>query len=253
MIAQGRALPLLERRVAIYRSAEQSQPLADAVAGLGAEPVVVPLIEVVEPADGGAALDDALVDLAASDWVVFTSANAVAAVGRRNLDGLRRHAGVAAVGAATAAALRRAGVEVAFVPSRATAATLATELPVRRGRQVLAPLAELAGPDLQEGLASRGFDVRRVDAYRLAPLEVSQVQRRAARSAEAAVITSPSIADRFVSLGLVVPGQIVVSIGPRTSAALEAAGVRGVSEADPHDGSGIVACLAAAMADRPRI
>src|SRR5207237_1163890 len=48
--------PLFGRRVVVTRAREQASELADALRSLGAETVEVPVIEIVDAEDGGAAL-----------------------------------------------------------------------------------------------------------------------------------------------------------------------------------------------------
>ena len=64
--------PLAGRRVVVTRASEQAGDLVERLVVLGAQPVEVPLIEIIDPPDGGAALRDA-VD-GAVDWIVVTSA-----------------------------------------------------------------------------------------------------------------------------------------------------------------------------------
>jgi uroporphyrinogen-III synthase len=62
------------------------------------------------------------------------------------------------------------------------------------------------------------------------------------------VLASSSAAGAFAALGLDVPA---VSIGPETTRTAEAAGIRIVAEADPHDLDGLVEAVARGAADLP--
>ena len=126
-----RERPLEGRRIVVTRAAAQGAALLDALRALGATPIAAPAIRILPPEDPrplAAALDH-LDDV---DWLVCTSANAVrAVVAARAADApwpatLR----IAAVGTATAVALRAAGAPVAFTPSQAVADALGRELPV---------------------------------------------------------------------------------------------------------------------------
>ncbi len=238
---------LAGRSVAVFRTIEQSGTLAAAIAELGGIPVVVPLVGVGPPADSGRALAEVVARLLDFDWIVFTSSNGVRSVADLATEVLVDHPGLAAVGHATAASLRTLGAAVTFVPSRATAHDLAAELPRRGDNRVLAPLAELAGPDLVDGLTHRGFRVDRVDAYRLVELSPEPSQRSAAGAADAAVFTSPSLVDCYRSGGLAPVPPVLVSIGPRTSNRMREHGMTPTVEADPHDVDGIVAALVRAF------
>lgn len=234
---------LTGRSVAVFRTLEQSGTLASAIEELGGIPVVVPLVGVEPPADSGTALAGVVQRLMDFDWVVFTSSNGVRSVADLAAGSMTEHPGLAAVGQATAASLRTLGASAIFVPSIATAQDLAAELPPRGNNRVLAPLAELAGPDLVDGLSSRGFRVERVDAYRLVGVPLEPAQCSAAAGADAAVFTSPSLVDCYRSAGLAPLPPILVSIGPRTSSRMREQGMPPTVEADPHDVGGIVAAL----------
>jgi len=268
--------PLAGRRVIVCRAADDAGPLADALRDRGAEPVLVPLLVRDAPADGGAALRHAVAHLDRYAWVAVTSAAGadafLAALPPLNPDtgspvpapGVtapgRRTAGVrvAAVGPATADALRRAGVEPDLVPATATAADLAAAFPPApaEGARVLAPLAELAGDDLVAGLRARGWTVDRVDAYRLAdlpPLASADALPAGLVGADAVAFTSPSTVDRFCDrFGRSLVPPVVACIGPRTAERARTRGLAGVVTAGEHTGPGLVAALATALANAPR-
>jgi len=69
-------------RILITRSPHQASELADRLRAVGVEPILIPTIELVEPSSF-VALDDALGRLEGFHWLIFTSANAVEAFGRR--------------------------------------------------------------------------------------------------------------------------------------------------------------------------
>jgi uroporphyrinogen-III synthase len=126
--------PLAGLRVVVTRPREHAGFLVDELERLGAEAAVVPLIS-IEPIDDDGAFA-ALVESGGHDWIVFTSANAVRAVGPA-LPAARARA--AAVGPATAGALRELGVEPAFVPERFAAEEIARGLEPLAGARVLLP------------------------------------------------------------------------------------------------------------------
>src|SRR5260370_5829628 len=112
--------PLAGRRIAITRPREQAADLASRLEALGAQVTALPAIA-IEPVDDPSQLDVALGELAAYDWIVFTSANGVRAFERRlqanALDWTaRQRARIAAIGPATAAALEACGVTADLVP-----------------------------------------------------------------------------------------------------------------------------------------
>lgn len=102
---------------------------------------------------------------------------------------------VVAVGKATEKSLRDADIPVSFVPSKATAATLAKELePVHQIQRtsVLYPASAKAKRVLEDGLASRGFAVSRMNTYDTVTATWSDEQRKSSENVEVACFASPS-------------------------------------------------------------
>jgi uroporphyrinogen-III synthase len=147
---------------------------------------------------------------------------------------------VAAVGPGTAAALRDRHLVADLVPERAVAESLVDAFPEGPGR-VLLPQAAAARPVLATGLASKGWDVDVVEAYRTVPVAAPPAAREAAARADAITFTSASTVSGF--LDAVGPGglpPVVVSIGPITSARARESGVAVHAEASPHTVEGLV-------------
>jgi uroporphyrinogen-III synthase len=69
-------------RVLITRSPHQASALADQLRALGADPILIPTIELADPTTF-APLDQALAHLDTFHWLLFTSANAVEAFAKR--------------------------------------------------------------------------------------------------------------------------------------------------------------------------
>jgi uroporphyrinogen-III synthase len=214
-------------RLVVTRASGQIEPLAERIEALGHEVVRCPLIE-LEP------VGPEHVDVGGYAWVVVTSPFGARELARRARGALPR---VAAIGPGTAAALRDEGVEVDLVPRVSTQEGLIAELPSPAGRVLFAG-AERARRLLVERL---GADF--VPLYRTHPLRPDP-----APAGDLVVLASSSAAQAFAALGLDIPA---VSIGPETSRAAEAAGVRVVAEAEPHDLDGLVAAVARAAAQAP--
>ncbi len=186
-----------------------------------------------------------------NDWVVVTSITAAdrfmgALRDARALGGVR----VAAVGPATADALRRSGVEPDLVPAEHSARGLVEEFPDRAGAgsgRVLFPCADLAPGTIAEGLGQKGWDVRRVEAYRTVARAAPEPALCGAGDRRRRVDASPPrrrvqafMALRTAAGGPVTPPAHVVCIGPTTAAAARAAGLAGVHEAWGSSAQGIV-------------
>lgn len=229
---------LAGRRILSCRPLDRAGGLHTAIELAGGTIVHLPLIEVVEPVDGGAALRAELEELDRYDWIACTSAAGVAALGDVERP---QHLCVAAVGAATAEAFESRGWTADLVATDSTARGLARSFPEGPGR-VLAPLGELAGDDLRRGLEERGFQVHVVTAYRTVEPELSADRVRRAAVCDAVVLSSPSVVHRLVALlGGEAPRR-GVAYGPRSEATARAAGfeVRRAATPAPHD---VVAAL----------
>jgi uroporphyrinogen III methyltransferase/synthase len=257
--------PLAGRTVVATRSGARAKNLLDALERAGATVVELALTRQVDAADGGSALRAAVASVERGEfrWVVLTSVNAVdrfmaALRDARALAGV----GVAAVGPATADALRKAGVEPDLVPAEHSARGLVEEFPTAdaaadsaegstagEGRRVLFPAADLAPGTIPVGLSEKEWDVVRVEAYRTVPLSAPEPAVLArAGAADAVVFTATSSVQAFAALrtpeGAPVPvPRHVVCIGPTTAEAARAAGMAGVHEAWGSTAEGIVAEL----------
>lgn len=240
--AASGASPLRGRRVVVTRARDQAEELAAQLLALGAEVVEAPSIR-IEPLDQGP-LRDALARLEEYDWLVVTSRNTVALVWEalraaggdaHALSGVR----VAAVGPATAEALRELGVAIAVVPERFVAEGVLEALRGRgdvRGRRVLFPAAEGARDVLPAGLRELGATVDEIAVYRSVPDDSwrGAVAARLGRGeVDAVTFTSGSTVRHFVdAVGVELARRArVVTIGPVTSDAARAAGLDVAAEA----------------------
>jgi len=235
--------PMFGRRVVVTRAREQAAEAVALLQEMGAEVVELPMVEFAAPADGGAALRGAAQRLAAFDWVVFTSANAVERVFAEVRDARAfGGANVAAVGAKTAEALARHGVVADLVPERYVAEGLLDAFPDGPGA-VLLPRAEVARDVLPDGLRAKGWRVDVVDAYRTVPARPSAQELERAGGADAVMFTSSSTVTHFVALAERVP-PVVACIGPVTARAAEAAGLHVDVVAEESTVGALVAALA---------
>ena len=249
------------KRILVTRAAHQAGKLSEGLRALGAEPVEVPVLEIHPPADP-APLDRALQTLDSYDWLILTSANALKAlVGRAmawnsfpgRISGLK----VAAVGEATAAAVRKAGLRVDLVPGKYVAEALVECLAGQvDGKRVLFARAEIARDVIPDALREAGATVDAVDAYRnVMPAHAPELLRAAlAQGIDAATFTSSSsvthLADAACAAGIAFPfaGVQAISIGPITSQTLRENGWEPAAEADPHDIPGLIAAAAGLLA-----
>jgi uroporphyrinogen III methyltransferase / synthase len=209
-------------RVIVTRAAEQIEPLARRIERLGHEVVRCPLIE-LEP------IGPDRIDLTNYDWMIATSPFGAHELMRR-IDGELPL--VAAIGPGTADAFKEYGVWPTIVPRVSTQEGLLAELPRPPGR-VLFAAAERARRLLADELGADFVPLYRTRALRPDPPPEGDL----------VVLASASAAE---ALGELRVGLPAVSIGPETSRAAEAAGIRIVAEAEKHDLDGLVAAVARA-------
>lgn len=163
-------LPLQGRRIVVTRAQAQAGALVAQLRALGAEPLECPAIQIVPP-DSYAPLDAAIADITAYDWIVFTSVNGVTAFfDRVALSGIPLTAlaalRLAAIGPATAQAVRAHGLPPAFMPRAYVAEAIIAGIGDVTGQRMLLPRADIARAALGVGLRAKGAQVDEVTAYR---------------------------------------------------------------------------------------
>jgi uroporphyrinogen III methyltransferase/synthase len=235
-------LPLAGRRIVVTRPREQAEPLAAALERLGADVAVVPLIS-IDPVADVEQLKASMHGLHRYDWLVVTSANGVAALAPWvGLEWLARTAQVAAVGPVTAAALRRLGVEPAFVPERFAAEEIAAGLGQVEGVRILLVQGELADPGLAQDLREQGAVVDEIHTYRTVPADAAEAELAELGAADAVVLMSGSAVRSIAAQGG--PGDaLVVCIGPKTAEVAREVGLRVGLVADEATSQGIIRAL----------
>ena len=188
------------------------EELVARVEALGHDAVFCELIR-IEP------LGDEPVDASAFDWLVVTSRNGAHELGRRGVTANR----IAAIGPATAEALRSHGLQVDLVATTHSQEGLRDELPA--GTALLAAA---------EGARLDVLDADFLPLYRTIELqpEVPEV--------DVALLMSGSAARALAAAGAHVP---VVAIGPQTEAEAAAAGFYVAAVAATHDLDGLVEAL----------
>ncbi len=255
------AAPLAGWRVLVPRPLGRSTELVDLLRVAGASPVAVPLIS-IEPADHQGLLDLRLVDLARGEyaWVGFTSAAAVDAVLARAeqlglLPVVSADTRVAAVGPATAAAVRAAGLPVDLQPpTGGSADALAAIWPHPSGdAAVLLPRSDLAAPVLPTALSAMGYRVDAVTAYRTVVQQVpgAVAAELSAGAFDAVLFTSPSTVQALSTVDIP-PSTMLCAIGRPTTSAAAAAGRKAHVTAAAPTAQALVDALVMLADDHPR-
>ncbi len=259
--------PLSGKRILVTRAAEQGRKLAAMIRERGAEPVVVPLIEIHPPQDPAPAMRAAK-ELASYAWVCFTSENGVKkffdVLATSNLDA-RAFATtrIAAIGPGTAAALAEHGLRADIVAKESRGEGLSKALldaaaSSPRGR-VLLPRAKEAREVLPETLRAAGFEVDVVVVYETSTARGDATQKLRtmleSRSLDAITFTSASTVHALCDvLGgdwasvVAKSGAIVASIGPVTTEACAAREIEVDATASTYTLEGLVAALEGAFA-----
>ncbi len=209
-------------RVALTRPGGADEDLAARLRAAGHDVVHCPLIA-IEP------LGDEPIDASGYDWLVVTSRNGADELARR-LVGRPRN--IAAVGPATAEALRAHGLPVDLVPDDASQDGVLRELPRPAGRVLLAA-AEAARRLLVEELAADFLPLYRTRELRPEPFP----------DADVVVVASGSAARAFAGTG---SDARVVAIGPQTAADARAAGLDVAVQAERPDVEALAAAVEAA-------
>lgn len=268
-------------RVLVTRSPERSGALVEALAGAGATPVLLPLID-FERAPDQHALDVACDALAAGafDWLVVSSATTVhvlmekaaergLGLGQLVPSGTR----IAAIGPATRRLLSAGGLEPALTPAgQQSAAGLLAVWP--GGGRILLPQADIAAGTLAEGLAAAGSAVTAVTAYRTVDYPAAADRRLAVQPEDgdagqhppsyslltpetaaadiaegriaAVIAASPSAVRRISALGPLGGCRLVV-IGRSTADQAAALGLDVAAVAAEPTPDGLVAAVAKAL------
>jgi uroporphyrinogen III methyltransferase/synthase len=245
------ARPLFGRSIVVTRAREQASEVRTRLEALGAEVIELPAIDIESIAFE-------LPDLAAYEWIVFTSVNGVRAFFERGLDVAGRdaralaHARVAAIGPGTARELRARGIRADLLPERFVAEALLDAFPApAAGARVLLARAEQARDVLPDGLTERGYTVDVLAVYRTTPAtaDPAALARVQAGAIDAVTFTSSSTVDNFCSVvgPLPDPQPLVVSIGPVTSATAVGRGLRVDAEATEHTIDGLITTLLTAF------
>jgi uroporphyrinogen III methyltransferase/synthase len=279
------ARPLTGLTVAVTRARAQTSELARRLGELGASVVQTPAIRT-------RALPGPPLDPSPYDLICLASPNAVeylferlAAGGRdaRSLAGAR----FAAIGPATAGALKRQGITADVMPERAVAESLVQALAGLEVRHALVARAREARDVLPDALREQGARVDVLALYETLPEPLPERVLAAARDADYVTFTSSSTVRNFLGAaqaaaerdgrtvsgggstgepaetgvgpdgsrgasggrGLFSPTTRIVSIGPVTSSTLREHGLEPHVEAGQHDVTGLVdALLADALA-----
>ena len=249
--------PLFGLRIGITRAEEQSEPEIKRALELGAQPVLLPTIEIGPPADWEP-VDAAIAGLDEYQWLVFTSANGVnyflnrlweTGYDARKLARLK----IATIGPSTAEALQQFHLRADLIPDQYRAEALAAALkPLVQGQKILWAGANRGREVLQTELTEVSATVDKIVVY-----ENHDVPSWGSESVELLEsgqidwigLSSPSIARNFSRLLTENVRQHLgsrtrlVSISPVTTQAATDVGLQIDAEAEEYLWEGIFAAI----------
>lgn len=252
-------MPLLGQRVVVTRARKQAFEFVQLLQERGAHVLEVPCIRIVPPTERKP-LIEAIAGLGCYDWLIFTSANGVAAFFEHffvAFDDLRDLGAVrlAAVGPATAARLKELHLKIDLMPKQYIASKIARALCKEQSLEnirVLLLRAEAANADLPRLLEDMGAIVDDVACYGTA-WETEDAAGHGALLAESGAdwitFTSGSTVESFNArfdlraLMRRFPKLRLATIGPETSKALEALSLHPSLEAKTHTIAGLTSAL----------
>jgi len=251
--------PLFGQRIVVTRTREQASQLAKQLGDLGAEVLEIPTIKIVPPEERQPIVE-ALQGLGEYEWVIFTSPNGVTAFfdylfkafdDVRALGNLR----IAAVGPATAAKLKELHLRVDVMPEEYVAQKITkaiTAFESVENLRILLARAQVANPALTKDLETLGAIVDDVAFYRTVP-ETEDINGAAAKLMESGAdwitFTSSSTVENFHTrfdlpkLMARFSGIKLASIGPETTKAITALGLKPAVKARQHTIEGLVQSL----------
>lgn len=225
---------LFGKKILNTRARAQASKLTRKLENLGAEVIEFPTIKISSPSDNFAALDNAIKNLRAYDWIIFTSTNGVEKFFERlknfSLDARAISSKVAAIGSATADSLKNFGIIADLVPKEFRAESLVDSLKKISPKNILIVRAEVARDILPIELKNFGAEVTVVPAYKT----VSAVENFAeiksqldAGQIDFVTFTSSSTVENFIkSLGVESLSKTkTAAIGPITAQTLKNFGV----------------------------
>ena len=164
------ASPLAGRNIVVTRPAGQAAHLAEAMIGLGAKPILFPVLAIFD-VDDPAALQEVAIHLDEFDWACFVSPNAVekslsAILSRRSWPARLR---VATVGKSSELALAKFGIADVVAPQGRFDSEALLELPElqdMKAKRVVIFRGDGGRELLGETLKQRGASVEYIACYR---------------------------------------------------------------------------------------
>ncbi|MDI6783057.1 MAG: uroporphyrinogen-III C-methyltransferase [bacterium] len=248
--------PLFGKRILVTRTRKQASEFAEQLESLGAEVNEFPTIEIIPP-DDWKPVDKAIKNLPKYDWVIFTSANGVEKffdrLAEKKLDCRQfKNAQLAAIGPATAEALKEKGFIADIVPSEYRAEGIIeafAPLDLSRKKILLARALE-ARDILPEQLKQRGAKVDVVPVYKtIKPVGAQRAAPDKLKSLDVITFASSSSVRNFVEMFSkeefkeIISSAAIAVIGPITAQTARELGLPIAIEATEYTIPGLVTAI----------
>ena len=110
---------LLGKSLVITRSLEQSESLSSELINMGAKVILIPLITITDPIDGGKGLEEKVKNFDSYKWVIVTSPNgAIRLLEKVKVYGKNHWPRIAVIGESTAEVFKQSGITVDLIPEK---------------------------------------------------------------------------------------------------------------------------------------
>lgn len=236
---------LHDTKILITRAAEDTDRWAHRIEQLGGSPIALPCIrcEILDDPETAERLKQAV---ASCEWLMLTSVHGVQAAAQLLGAAPDERVAIAVVGEQTRREAQKLWGRVELQGDGSGARSLAKLLAARLNAtpRIVVAAGDRARRDVDEILQAAGAKVTRVVTYRTVPIGVpEQTIDLQASGVDVILFASPSAVEGFTRQAEIPPDAKVISIGPTTSQAVRAAGLKVTAEAQSPDLDGLLEAI----------
>jgi uroporphyrinogen-III synthase len=226
--------PLLNKRIVVTRSEDQSENIISMLKEAGAKVLLVPTIKIA-PVNLSPEDENLLASYHDYDFVIFTSINSVRFFFQRaNIhDKASSKPSIISIGKKTAEVIKSFGFNVNFIPPKSTSKDLIDFLSNLewKAKKVLIPTGNLSTNEIAVFLKSRGALVNRIIIYKTLPNDSIEEKIREEiilGHFDLIIFYSPSQVRNFLAIfgTETLKGKQIATIGPTTRKSVEQHGLK---------------------------